>query len=51
VEGYLYVIDREQYEDGTLGEPVQIFPTTRTRGGDNSVKPGSLIEIQDRMHL
>jgi hypothetical protein len=45
MEGYLYVIDREQYKDGTLGEPVQIFPTTRTRGGDNSVKPGSLIEI------
>ena len=43
--GYLYVIDREQYGDGTLGEPVLIFPTTRTRGGDNQVTAGKLIEI------
>src|ERR1044072_6140944 len=28
--GYLYVIDREQYADGSLGEPYLIFPTTRT---------------------
>ena len=33
--GYLYVIDREQYADGTLGEPYLIFPTTRTSAGDN----------------
>lgn len=43
--GYLYVIDREQYADGTQGEPYLIFPTTRTRGGDNSVKAGRVIEI------
>ena len=44
-EGYLYVIDREQYEDGSLGQPLLIFPTMRTRGGDNRVKPGRLIDI------
>jgi hypothetical protein len=43
--GYLYVIDREQYADGSLGEPYLIFPTTRTLKGDNSVKVGKLIEI------
>jgi len=43
--GYLYVIDREQYADGALGEPLLIFPTTRTNGGNNQVKPGRLIEI------
>jgi hypothetical protein len=43
--GYLYVIDREQYADGSLGEPILIFPTTRTRGGDNQVAPGRIIEI------
>jgi hypothetical protein len=43
--GYLYVIDRERYADGSLGEPYLIFPTTRTRGGDNQVAPGRLIEI------
>jgi hypothetical protein len=43
--GYLYVIDREQYADGSLGEPHLIFPTTRTLNGDNSVRVGKLLEI------
>ena len=43
--GYLYVIDREQYADGTLGEPYLIFPTTRTASGDNKVAVGRLLEI------
>lgn len=44
-EGFLYVIDREQYANGTLGEPILIFPTTRTRSGENRVAPGRIIEI------
>jgi hypothetical protein len=43
--GYLYVVDQELYADGSKGEPYLIFPTTRTRGGDNSVKVGRVIEI------
>jgi hypothetical protein len=43
--GYLYVIDREQYADGSVGEPYLIFPTTRTSGGDNEVSVGRLLEI------
>ncbi|HYK19147.1 MAG TPA: hypothetical protein VEV42_00315 [Pyrinomonadaceae bacterium] len=43
--GYLYVIDREQYADGSLGEPYLIFPTTRTAGGDNKVAAGRLLEV------
>lgn len=43
--GYLYLINREQYADGTLGEPYLIFPTTRTLGGDNKVKAGRLVDI------
>jgi len=43
--GYLYVVDQETYADGSKGEPFLIFPTTRTRGGDNSVKAGRVIEI------
>jgi hypothetical protein len=43
--GYLYVIDREQYQDGTFSDPYLIFPTTRTRGGDNRVEAGRLIEV------
>lgn len=47
-DGYLYVINREQYADGTLGEPYLIFPTTRTAGGDNEVARGKLVEIPDQ---
>jgi hypothetical protein len=43
--GYLYVIDREQYDDGTTSDPYLIFPTTRARNGDNQVTGGRLIEI------
>ncbi len=43
--GYLYVVDQEQYADGSRGEPYLIFPTTRTLGGDNSVQSGRVIEI------
>lgn len=43
--GYLYVIDREQYADGTFGEPLLVFPTTRTLGGDNKVQAGRLIDL------
>jgi hypothetical protein len=47
-DGYLYVIDREQYADGTSSEPYLIFPTLRNKDGDNSVKAGKVIEIPAR---
>ena len=47
--GYLYVIDREQFTDGSLGPPVLIFPTTNIRNGNNQVKAGRVIEIPDRL--
>jgi hypothetical protein len=43
--GYLYIINREFYTDGTSGDAELIFPTLRTRGGDNQVTAGSLVEI------
>ena len=43
--GYLYVIDREQYADGSLGEPYLIFPTTRTLAGNNQVTIGKITEL------
>lgn len=43
--GYLYVIDREQYADGGFGDAYLIFPTARTRGGNNSVVAGRVIEF------
>ncbi len=43
--GFLYIVNREFYADGTSGTANIIFPTLRTRGGDNRVAAGSLIEI------
>ena len=43
--GYLYVIDREQYANGEVGEPYLIFPTTRINNGDNQVTAGKIIEV------
>ncbi|MGD0438413.1 MAG: hypothetical protein ABSB86_18295 [Bryobacteraceae bacterium] len=43
--GYLYVVDRERYGSGERGAPYLIFPTIRTRGGDNKVSGGKLIDI------
>ena len=44
-DGYLYVIDRESYADGTTSPPHLIFPTLRNRGGDNVVKAGKVIDL------
>jgi hypothetical protein len=43
--GYLYVIDRERYSSGERGMPYLIFPTSRTRSGDNRVTGGKLVDI------
>jgi hypothetical protein len=44
-DGYLYVIDRELRADRSMSDPYLIFPTRRTRDGDNTVFAGKLIEI------
>jgi len=43
--GYLYVFDREIYDDKTFGPPYMIFPTLSLNGGDNKVSAGRVIEI------
>jgi hypothetical protein len=43
--GYLYVIDRDVYADGTKSAPTMIFPTGAIRGGKNLVQPGKPLEI------
>jgi hypothetical protein len=43
--GFLYIADREVYADGTYGDAELIFPTLRTRSGDNRVSAGTLVEI------
>jgi hypothetical protein len=44
-KAYLYVIDRDEYADGSKSGPSLIFPTLRTRGGNNHVMPGTVVEI------
>lgn len=43
--GHLYIFDREQYADGTLGDPYLIFPLAVTRQGDNRVRAGVVVEM------
>jgi hypothetical protein len=43
--GFLYIIDRDLFADGSAGDAMLIFPTEGTRGGDNQVGPGKLIDI------
>ena len=45
VNGYLYVLDREQYAEGRVSTPHLIFPTLRTNGGANRIMAGRLINI------
>ncbi|MGH9661302.1 MAG: DUF4384 domain-containing protein, partial [Bryobacteraceae bacterium] len=46
--GYLYVIDREQYADGTLSPPYLIYPNFKTRPGDNAIAAGRIVEVPDQ---
>jgi hypothetical protein len=44
--GFLYIVNREVYKDGSRGEAKLIFPTLKTNGkGDNQVVAGRLIEV------
>lgn len=43
--GYLYVVDREEYADGTLGDAYLIYPTLADNNGDNRVQAGRLVDI------
>ena len=43
--GFLYIVNREFYKDGTAGKPSLIYPTLRNRGGENRVEAGDLIDI------
>jgi serine/threonine protein kinase len=41
--GYVYIVNREQYSDGTFGEPRLIFPELRAYKGNNLLKAGKPI--------
>lgn len=42
---YVYIIDREQFADGTLGDAYLIFPTRNINGGNNWAQPGLHIQL------
>jgi hypothetical protein len=44
-DGFVYVIDREQYADGTFGDPYLIFPTKNIHNGSNYARPGLQIQL------
>jgi len=43
--GYLYIINRARYDDGTYGEPYLIFPTMRIKEGENAVRAGRPVQV------
>jgi hypothetical protein len=45
--GYLYLLDRERYADGTTSDSYLISPTLRIRKGENAVGAGRLVEVPD----
>jgi hypothetical protein len=46
--GYLYVIDRELYANGSLGQPLLIFPTKDPSLSGNQIAAGYPIEIPNQ---
>lgn len=45
IEGHLYLINREQYQDGKYSDPYLIFPERKDIGQTNKVAPGKLVFI------
>jgi hypothetical protein len=43
--GYLYVVNQDQFADGTTGDPVVIYPWGGMARGDNRVQPGRITDI------
>jgi len=46
-KGYLYVVDRELYSDGTYSSPKLIYPTQKTIRRNIAISPGNLIFIPE----
>lgn len=44
-KGYLYVIDRELYSDGSYSSPKLIYPTLLSQNRNSLIRPGDLIFI------
>jgi hypothetical protein len=44
-DGFVYIINREQFADGTLGDAYLIFPTRNINNGNNYARPGLQIQL------
>ena len=44
-DGFIYIINREQFADKTFGDPYLIFPTRNIYKGNNYARPGSQIQL------
>lgn len=45
IKGYIYLINREQYKDGSYSDPYLIFPDKTNVGRNDQVSPGKLVFI------
>ncbi|CAN5631795.1 hypothetical protein BH20ACI4_BH20ACI4_13620 [soil metagenome] len=45
--GYLYVVERELYSDGSFSDPKLIYPTLRSRYKNNPVSAGTLVFVPE----
>ncbi len=43
--GYLYIVNRDIFADGSVGEAKLIYPWKGMRVGDNLVRPGRIVDI------
>lgn len=43
--GYLYIVDRELYSDGTYSAPKLVYPTLNSRNGNNPISAGNSIFV------
>ena len=43
--GFLYIVDQEQYADGSYGPAKLVFPTLKIRKGNNSIQAWKSIDI------
>lgn len=44
-DGFIYIINREQFADNTFGDPYLIFPTRSIYNGNNYARPGFQIQL------
>ena len=43
--GFMYIVDQEQYADGSYGPTMLVFPTSKTRKGNNLIPAWTPVEV------